>query len=212
MKRLNVQPTRMALTKLKERLKASQRGHKLLKDKQDELMRRFISMVREANELRDDVEKRLRSVYDNTTFAKSVFPEEMMRNTFFLEKPLASVDIEEQNLMGLSVPNMTFKKEEAEGTAFLVNNLALKQASEEMADLLPDLLRLTELEQRCVLLADEIQKVRRRVNALEHLTIPRLQVTIRYIQMKLEEGERDNVTRLIKIKELEGQKIAPIKK
>ena len=74
MKRLNVQPTRMALTKLKERLKASQRGHKLLKDKQDELMRRFISMVREANELRDDVEKRLRSVYDNTTFAKSVFP------------------------------------------------------------------------------------------------------------------------------------------
>lgn len=203
MARLNVKPTRMELSVLKRRLKTSTRGHKLLKDKQDELMRRFIELIKENNRLRKEIEQRLVAIMQSFVLAKSLMAEAFIEETFAQPTQGVSVHIDEKNIMSVSVPKFHLQDEQndTQHTYSLLNsNSEMDGAIAQMQTITHDLLKLTEIEKTCQLLADDIEKTRRRVNALEHLIIPQLKETIDYIQMKLEEQERSNIIRMMKIK------------
>lgn len=210
--RLNVNPTRMELTKLKKRLTTATRGHKLLKDKQDELMRRFIDMIKKNNELRKDVEKELEGSFKDFLMASAVMSPEFLEEAVAYPKESISVNVKKQNIMSVNVPIFDFnrKLEGDKGSIFpygFANTSAeLDGAIEKLYGILPKLLELAKVEKACQLMADEIEKTRRRVNALEYMTIPQLQETIRFIQMKLDENERSTVTRLMKIKSMMEEK------
>lgn len=209
MARLNVNPTRMEMTRLKARLKTSVRGHKLLKDKQDELMRQFIGMIQKNKELRENVEKKLTNAFSEVLIARSLSPTEMLDEALAIPKGTLELDITTQNLMSVNVPKMKFVyKSVSEDSSdiypygFYNTTSQLDNAIESVNDVLPDLLKLAEIEKACQLMADEIESTRRRVNALEYMTIPQLEETIDYIRMKLEENERSSITRLMKVKDI----------
>lgn len=211
MARLNVKPTRMELASLKERLELSTRGHKLLKDKQDELMRRFIILIKKNNNLRDEVEAELVESMKEFVVAKSLINESFIEELFVGTETNVELDIQEKNVMSVIVPEMNFNVKEAEVSSdvqygYLNSSSEMDDAIERIEDVLPKLLELSEIEKTCQLMADEIEKTRRRVNALEYLMIPQLQETIRYIQMKLEENERSAIVRMMKVKDM-GQSI-----
>lgn len=197
----------MELSKLKDRLAISTRGHKLLKDKQDELMRQFISLIRENNELRSAVEQELTEAMRAFVVAKSLLNEAFIEELFAVPNTTVSLDIQEKNIMSVIVPQMNFTVDESViepemQYGFLNSNSELDQAIERIKTILPKLLKLSEIEKTCQLMADEIEKTRRRVNALEYLKIPELKETIYYIEMKLEENERANITRIMKVKDM----------
>lgn len=207
MARLNVKPTRMELATLKERLELSTRGHKLLKDKQDELMRRFILLIKKNNRLRDEVEAELIESMKEFVVAKSLINESFIEELFVGTETNVELDIQEKNVMSVIVPEMNFNVKEAEVSSdvqygYLNSSSEMDDAIERIEDVLPKLLELSEIEKTCQLMADEIEKTRRRVNALEYRMIPQLQETIRYIQMKLEENERSAIVRMMKVKDM----------
>ena len=208
MARLNVNPTRMELTRLKKRLGTATRGHKLLKDKQDELMRQFIDMVKENNRLRKSVEKELSSSLKDFLMAEAVMGSEFMEEAIAMPKENITLEVTKKNIMSVNVPVMNFVRamEGDEGSiypyGFANTSAELDYAIKKLYDLLPRLLKLAEVEKACQLMADEIEKTRRRVNALEYMTIPQLQETIKYIRMKLDENERGALTRLMKVKSM----------
>jgi V/A-type H+-transporting ATPase subunit D len=209
---LNVNPTRMELTKLKKRLATATRGHKLLKDKQDELMRQFISLVKYNNELRKEVEQELYGSLKDFVMASAVMSSEFLEEAVAYPKEHITVDIKSKNIMSVNVPVMDFKRklEEDEGSifpyGFASTSSELDDSISQLYNVLPRLLKLAEIEKSCQLMADEIEKTRRRVNALEYRTIPELEETIKYIMMKLEENERSALTRLMKVKEMISEK------
>ncbi|MBO1264201.1 MAG: V-type ATP synthase subunit D [Clostridia bacterium] len=205
---LNVNPTRMELTKLKARLVTATRGHKLLKDKQDELMRRFIEMIRRNKTLRENVEKELIEVFKEFLVSSAIMSPEFLEEAVALPKEEITVDIRKKNVMSVNVPVMNFVRKLAEDPGSIYP-YGYAQTSSELDDaisrlyaIMPQLLDLAEVEKSCQLMADEIEKTRRRVNALEYRTIPELQETIKFIRMKLDENERGTITRLMKVKEL----------
>lgn len=203
--RLNVNPTRMELTRLKKRHKTAVRGHKLLKDKQDELMKRFIDLVRKNNELRLSVEEKLTSSLKDFTMAKAVMSTELFEEALIMPTEKIALDITQKNIMSVNVPIMKFVRESREGASIYPYGFAqtsgeLDEAIKKLNEILPNLLELAEVEKACQLMADEIEKTRRRVNALEYVMIPQLEETIKYITMKLDENERGNLTRLMKVK------------
>lgn len=207
MARLNVKPTRMELDKLKARLKTAVRGHKLLKDKRDELMRRFIESVRENDRLRQKVEAALVGNMQDFALAKSLEHDRMVQEIFSIPTRQVKLSLDEENIMSVRVPRFhtqietPYEREEGEFSySYLASNSQMDQTIQDMADLLPDLLQLAEIEKSCQLMADEIEKTRRRVNGLEYATIPDLEETIHYIEMKLEEAERANLVRMMKLK------------
>ena len=207
MARLNVKPTRMELNILKERLKTATRGHKLLKDKRDELMRRFIEAVRENNRLRQKVEAALVDNMQDFVMAKSLESDLMVEEIFAVPTREVMLHIEEENVMSVRVPKLHARIDNPHGDdegdvvySYLASNSQMDSTIQEMGDLLPDLLKLAEIEKSCQLMADEIEKTRRRVNGLEYATIPDLKETIYYIEMKLEEAERANLVRIMKVK------------
>ncbi len=207
MARLNVKPTRMELATLKERLELSTRGHKLLKDKQDELMRRFILLIKKNNRLRDEVEAELVESMKEFVVAKSLINESFIEELFVGTETNVELDNQEKNVMSVIVPEMNFNVKEAEVSSdvqygYLNSSSEMDDAIERIEDVLPKLLELSEIEKTCQLMADEIEKTRRRVNALEYRMIPQLQETIRYIQMKLEENERSAIVRMMKVKDM----------
>ena len=208
MARLNVEPTRMELSNLKSRLVLSTRGHKLLKDKQDVLMRQFINLIRENNILRDEVEKELTASMRSFVVAKSLLNEAFIEELFAVPATAVELDIQENNIMSVVVPQMNFSMVDQDDKStdlqygYVNSNGELDDAIKKIEDILPKLLKLTEIEKTCQLLADEIEKTRRRVNALEYKMIPQLQETIRYIQMKLEENERSSIVRMMKVKDM----------
>lgn len=193
---LNVNPTRMELTKLKARLVTATRGHKLLKDKQDELMRRFIEMIRRNKTLRENVEKELIEVFKEFLVSSAIMSPEFLEEAVALPKEEITVDIRKKNVMSVNVPVMNFVRKLAEDPGSIYP-YGYAQTSSELDDaisrlyaIMPQLLDLAEVEKSCQLMADEIEKTRRRVNALEYRTIPELQETIKFIRMKLDENER----------------------
>ncbi len=208
MARLNVNPTRMELSSLKARLATATRGHKLLKDKQDELMRRFIELIRRNKTLRLEVEEELIASFKEFLLASAVMSPEMMEEAVAVSKEKITVDIKKQNVMSVLVPVMDFHREYAadEGSIYpyglAQTSAELDAAIAKLYSIMPKLLELAEVEKACQLMADEIENTRRRVNALEYRTIPDLEETIKFIRMKLDENERATITRLMKVKDI----------
>ncbi|MDN5017477.1 V-type ATP synthase subunit D [Streptococcus sp. SI1] len=207
MTRLNIKPTRMELNNLKERLKTATRGHKLLKDKRDELMRRFIEAVRENNRLRQKVEEALVGHMQDFVLAKALESDLMVEEIFAVPMREINLHIEQENIMSVRVPKMhahianPYGDDEGDVVySYVASNSQMDETIEDMSNLLSDLLRLAEIEKSCQLMADEIEKTRRRVNGLEYATIPDLIETIQYIEMKLEEAERASLVRVMKVK------------
>lgn len=203
MVRLNVKPTRMELNNLKESLKTAERGHKLLKDKRDELMRRFISLIRENNQLRKEVESYLIDNLKAFAVAKSLKNSLMVEELFSIPSKEIELFVEKENIMSVTVPrmhmNITSQNENSE-YSYLSSNSEMDDVFATMNSLIDKLLRLAEVEKTCQLMADEIEKTRRRVNGLEYSIIPNLSETIHYIELKLEEAERANLVRIMKVK------------
>ncbi len=204
---LNVNPTRMELTNLKRKLVTAQRGHKLLKDKRDELMRRFLDLVRENKELRRKVEEGIARANAHMAVARSVMSDNTIDVALMLPTQSMELDISEQNVMSVMIPKYDVKMKTAKeddiysyGYAFTSDDLDV--AVKSLSDIMPLMLRLAEVEKSCQMMADEIEKTRRRVNALEHVMIPQYQETIKYITMKLDENERSTTTRLMKVKDM----------
>lgn len=208
MAKLNVNPTRMELATLKDRLELATRGHKLLKDKQDELMRRFIQLIKKNNELRSIVEEKLIQAMQSFVMAKSLLNEKYIEELVAVPPRTVSLDMYEKNIMSVKVPAMNFNYSEADENTgdiqygYLNSNSELDESIEQMSAVMTELLELSEIEKTCQLLADEIESTRRRVNALEYRTIPQLEETIYFIQMKLDESERAEITRLMKVKDM----------
>lgn len=208
MAKLNVNPTRMELANLKKRLNLASRGHKLLKDKQDELMRQFIQLIRKNNELRNQVEEKLEKAMQSFAMAKSLLHENYIEELMAVPSRSVSLNIDRKNIMSVRVPQMNFHYDDQTSDAgnlsygYLNSNGELDLTFEYLIDVMPQMLELAEIEKTCQLMADEIEKTRRRVNALEYMTIPQLEETIYFIRMKLDESERSAITRLMKVKDM----------
>ncbi len=202
-----VNPTRMELSRLKKKLNTATRGHKLLKDKRDELMRRFLEMVRENRALRMKVEKELKAANAGFVLAKSSMSDETLKAALLAPKQEVYVKTSYRNVMSVDIPvfeteTRTPDPNDIYSYGFAFTSADLDDAVKSLADVLPDLIRLAEIEKSCQLMADEIEKTRRRVNALEHVMIPETQEQIRYITRKLDENERSTQTRLMKVKDM----------
>lgn len=204
---LRVNPTRMELTRLKTRLKTARRGHKLLKDKLDEMMKRFLELVRENKKLRIAVEKELEKAQKAFDVAAAIMSPEMLEQALACPKQEVRLTMDERNIMGVTVPIFhTELKNDDPGEifpyGFATTSAELDDAIDGMSRVQERLLQLAETEKTTQLLTRDIEKTRRRVNALEYVMIPQLEETIRYITMKLDENERGNTTRLMKIKDM----------
>lgn len=202
-----VNPTRMELTRLKKKLVTAVRGHKLLKDKRDELMRQFLDKVRENKALREEVETALVSANQNFMLARAGMPDEMLNTALLAPKQELTISAGTQNVMSVEIPNFDFKTRTPDqndmysyGFAFTTGDL--DDAILSLSEVFPKMLKLAEVEKSCQLMAAEIEKTRRRVNALEHVMIPELQTNIKYITMKLDENERSTQIRLMKVKDM----------
>lgn len=203
---LNVNPTRMELGRLKKRLATARRGHKLLKDKCDELMKTFLESVKENKALRIKTEKRIADIHASFTVAAALTSSEVLEEALVYPKNEAELSVSTKNIMSVNVPEYDFRmKKEADSLlsyGFAFTAAELDDAAAELDKAVPDLLRLAEAEKRSQMLAEEIEKTRRRVNALEYTMIPQLENTIKVITMKLSENERGNLTRLMKVKDM----------
>ncbi|MCM1508582.1 MAG: V-type ATP synthase subunit D [Ruminococcus flavefaciens] len=207
MARLNVNPTRMELSKLKKKLQSARRGHKLLKDKRDELMRQFMILIRENRQLREEVEKAVAEADKYMAVAGSVMQREVLETALLLPKQEVSLEVSQKNVMSVYIPEFHTKYKTGDtndiysyGTAF--TSADLDGAVSALSEVFPKMIRLAEVEKACQLMADEIEKTRRRVNALEHIMIPDYEETIKYITMKLSENERNTTTSLMKVKDM----------
>ena len=202
-----VNPTRMELSRLNKKLNTATRGHKLLKDKRDELMRRFLEMVRENRALRMKVEEQIRQANSNFVLAKSSMSDETLKAALLAPKQEVYVSTSYRNVMSVDIPvfktdTRTPDPNDIYSYGFAFTSADLDDAVKSLSDVLPDLIKLAEIEKSCQLMADEIEKTRRRVNALEHVMIPETQEQIRYITRKLDENERSTQTRLMKVKDM----------
>ena len=204
---INVNPTRQELTRLKTRLKTSIRGHKLLKDKRDELMKQFMDVVRENRALRAKVEEGLKQAHASFTVASAVMSSEAMEQALLYPKQSVELEMTFKNIMSVNVPEYHFKtKSDAGGEiypyGFAATSGELDTAVDALSQVFQDMLRLAQIEKTSQLLAEEIEKTRRRVNALEYVKIPQMQEAIKYISMKLDENERSSTIRLMKVKDM----------
>jgi len=202
---IHVNPTRMELTSLKKRLVTAKRGHKLLKDKQDELVKKFLDMVKQNRALREEVEAELIGAFKSFTMARSQMSANVVEESLMIPSAKVSINVKKDNIMSVNVPKLEILQEESKNLypyGFANTSAEMDAAIRTLATMLPKMLKLAELEKACQLMADEIEKTRRRVNALEYVLIPQLENTIKYITMKLDENERSSRTRLMKIKEM----------
>ncbi len=207
MARLNVNPTRMELNTLKKRLLTARRGHKLLKDKRDELVKQFMNIVRENKELREICEKMLSKAQSNFLLSRASISDLVIEESLMYPKNKIRLDVRSRNIMGVSVPIITNIDDTQKDTniypyGILSTAAELDNALYDITEVLPYLIRLAEKEKTVQLLSSEIERTRRRVNALEYVMIPQLEETITYITMKLEENERGNTSRLMKVKDM----------
>ena len=204
---INVNPTRMELTRLKGRLRTATRGHKLLKDKRDELMKQFMDVVRENKELRKKVEEGLTKANAAFTVAAAVMSPEMLEEAMLYPKQSVSLDMSFQNIMSVNVPVYHFKTASDDPSrvypyGFAATSGELDDAVGQLGEVFQDMLKLAQAEKTAQLLAEEIEKTRRRVNALEYVKIPQMQEAVKYITMKLDENERAATIRLMKVKDM----------
>ena len=202
-----INPTRMELTRLKGRLKTAQRGHKLLKDKRDELMKQFLDTVREVRVLRTEVERELMTVHSAFTVASALMSSEALEQALLYPKQSVELTCTTRNIMSVNVPVYDFQtktKSDADiyPYGFAATSGELDDAVEALGLVFRKMLKLAQIEKSAQLMAEEIEKTRRRVNALEYVMIPNTQEAIRYITMKLDENDRATTTRLMKVKDM----------
>ena len=202
-----VNPTCMELTRLKKKLVTASRGHKLLKDKRDEQMRQFLDMARENMELRKKVEAGIKAANTNFVIAKAGMNEQTLSTALMAPKQEVRIALGDRNVMSVDIPVYDYKTKSANSNdiysyGFAFTSGELDDAVKSLSDILPDMLRLAEVEKSCQMLAAEIEKTRRRVNALEHVIIPETREGIKYISMKLDENERSTQVRLMKVKDM----------
>lgn len=201
---LNVNPTRMELSRLRKRLGTATRGHKLLKDKQDELVRQFILLVKKNQELRKKMDSSLQKGMKEYVLASSVIPNHVLEEAFSIPFNKVSLDVQTKSIMNTEVPVLnTMYQEDSDvddfSYGFVSTTSELDLSLDYLGSILPLMLQLAEIEKTCQLIAKEIETTKRRVNALEYLTIPNLTETIAHIENTLDENERGNVTRLMKV-------------
>ena len=209
MAQMRVNPTRMEMKKLQARYVTARRGHKLLKDKRDELMKQFLEVVREDKALRERVEAALETYYRGFSVASASGNPKMLEEALICPKKEGALEVSYKNMMSVTVPEFNFVTS-GEGSAAAESfNYGLAFTSgeldvslRELGSILDDLLRMSELEKKAQLLAEEIEKTRRRVNALEYIMMPQYLEAIKAIKMKLDENERGNTTRLMKVKDM----------
>lgn len=204
---INVNPTRQELTRLKHRLRTCVRGHKLLKDKRDELMKQFMDTVRENRALRAKVEEGLMQAHNAFTVAAALMSSEAMEQALLYPKQAVALDMGVANIMSVNVPTYQFRTRnddpgEIYPYGFAATSGELDTAVDALARVFQDMLKLAQMEKAAQLLSEEIQKTRRRVNALEYVKIPQMEEAIKYITMKLEENERAATIRLMKVKDM----------
>ncbi len=202
---MNVNPTRMELKRLKTRLTTARRGHKLLKDKRDEMMKRFLDIVRENMELRREVEKALVSANRGFAVASAVMSSDILEQSLMFPTKTVELEVSYRNIMSVDVPEFSFTESDGQTIypyGYAMTSGELDDAVDGLSRLMPKLLKLAETEKSAQLLAQEIEKTRRRVNALEYVMIPELSEKIKEITMKLDENERGNLTRLMKVKDM----------
>ena len=202
-----VTPTRMELTRLKKKRITAVRGHKLLKDKRDELMRQYLDLVRENMDLRKRVEAGILSANRNFVIAKAGMSEPELHTALLAPKQEVQLKPGKKNVMSVDIPTFEYKMRTADENdiysyGFAFTSSDLDDAVKSLADILPDMIRLAECEKACQMMASEIEKTRRRVNALEHVIIPETEKNIKYITMKLDENERSTQIRLMKVKDM----------
>ena len=206
----NYTPTRMVLNQLKGRLNTARRGHKLLKDKRDELMRQFMDIVKQNKELRKKVEDGLTEAFASLSAASAVMSPQMLEQALLYPRRTVDLDLTYKNVMSVNVPQYSFATsgggEDIIPYAFAQTSGDLDDALGKLSAVFEDMLQLAEVEKTMQLMAEEIESTRRRVNALEYSTIPDLEENIHYITMKLAENENSTKVRLIKVKEMVLQK------
>lgn len=205
MAKLNVNPTRMELRRLKTRLKTATRGHKLLKDKSDEMIRQFMLYIRENKRLREEVEGELSQALKEFMLARAVSSDSVIEEAIAMPGVKVELKTSEKNVMSVGVPEFEIAEQEGGDLypySFASVTSELDNSISTLSTLLAKLLKLAEVEKTCNMLADEIEKNRRRVNALEYVMIPQLEETIKYITMKLDENERSATIRLMKVKSM----------
>lgn len=197
----------MELTRLKKKLATAVRGHKLLKDKRDELMRQFLDLVKENMALRKEVEAGIKSANLNFVIAKAGMSGPALNAALIAPKQEVYLEAGKKNVMSVDIPVFQYKTRTADENdiypyGFAFTSSDLDGAVKSLQDVLPQMLKLAETEKSCQLMASEIEKTRRRVNALEHVIIPETQRNIKYITMKLDENERSTQIRLMKVKDM----------
>lgn len=202
-----VTPTRMVLNQLKGRLQTATRGHKLLKDKRDELMRQFLDVVRRNKELRTRVEQGLTEAFGALSVASSIMSPDMLEQALLYPRQSVELSVDYDNIMSVSVPKYSFRTKNDDPAeiypyGFAQTSGELDDALFRMAQVFEDMLELAQVEKTMQLLAQEIEKTRRRVNALEYVMIPEMQTNIKYISMKLEENDLSTKVRLMKVKDM----------
>ena len=202
-----VTPTRMVLNQLKGRLKTARRGHKLLKDKRDELMRQFMDIVKQNKVLRERVEQGLTEAFASMQVASSLMSPAMLEQSLLYPRQSVELGIRYRNIMSVNVPEYSFSTKNSDPSeiypyGFAQTSGELDDALGKLSEVFQDMLQLAQVEKTMQLLAEEIEKTRRRVNALEYVMIPELEGNIKYISMKLEENENATKVRLLKVKEM----------
>jgi len=204
MARLNVNPTRMQLKTLKARLKVAERGHKLLKDKTDEMVRRFSTMVKENYSLRKQTEDQITNILKQFCIAKSYMSSKDILSLFAFPVSSFVPMFEQTSIMNIPTPNITLIENNSQELpySYVSSSAELDILVQNLKNLMPSIMRLASLEKTCQVLAGEIERAKRRVNALEFVMIPQLQETIKYISMKIEENDRSSRIRLIKVKSM----------
>ena len=207
MPEITVSPTRMELTRLKGKLRTAQRGHKLLKDKRDELMKQFLETVREVRALRKEVEEEIMAVHASFTVASALMSSQTLEQALLYPKQSVELTMSTQNIMSVNVPVYDFQTKTKNDSdiypyGFADTSGELDLAVDALGKVFRKLLKLAQIEKAAQLMAEEIEKTRRRVNALEYVMIPNTQEAIRYITMKLDENDRATTTRLMKVKDM----------
>ena len=201
--KLNVNPNRMVLLRLKRQLQTAKRGHKLLKDKQDALIQKFVVLSMEAREKRTKVMSRLQEIYADFQRARGAISDKFLEAAVFGASTEAKVNIKRENVMGVIVPRLSLEsKPNPYSYGYVTTSGELDIALKELAELLPELLKLGELENEVTKISHEIEKTKRRVNALEYVLIPNLEETIKFISMKLDENARSAASALMRIKDI----------
>ena len=200
---LKVNPNRMELIRLKKRLIVAKRGYKLLKDKRDALIQVFVRLAKESNVVREELEEKLLKCYAIFSNTSSLMSKLALEETLMFPKAKGGAEVSFKNIMSVNVPQYKLKCEGRYYSYGLVDTTAeLDSALKKYNEILPLMLRVAELDKSITLLANEIEKTRRRVNALEYVIIPDLEETIKFITMKLDEMARSNTSAIMRIKEI----------